>query len=540
MKGMVVAPQPRAAEEGVLALRRGGNAVDAAVAVAFVQGMVDPLNCGIGGLGWMHVHMAETGEDVIIDFCARAGSRATPNMWSDHIIGPSPDGVGYILQDDVNELGYQAIGIPGAVRGLHHALTRYGAGSWEEAVRPAIDLAREGYVIPAELADDWRVTYAQGRPDALARFRRTAASAAVYTDSGGALLEGGDVLKNADLARSLEQIAEEGPDAFYSGGIADRLVADWEANGGLITREDMADFQAESQTPLLGTYRGYAVSDTPPPSGGVTLIEVLNILEGYDLAAMGHNSAGYIRVVSQALKAGFADRAAFLGDPAFVDVPVEMLTSKEHAAAWRERIERGEKFDVGYDRSGSGGGTTHVSIVDEAGNCVSLTHTNGLCSGVVTPGLGFLQNNYMLAFDPVPGGPNSIAPGKKRVTGALPCIVFKDEKPFMVLGAPGGTRIISAVLQTIVNVIDHGMTALEAVSAPRIDCQGGRIYAEGRIPAYVCDELASRGFPVQRDTASYGVYPTNAARVHAIVLDDARGGLSGGADPRGYGVALAV
>jgi gamma-glutamyltranspeptidase/glutathione hydrolase len=523
----------------VLALRSGGNAVDAAVAAALVQGLVDPLNCGIGGLGWMHVYMANTREDVIVDFCARAGSRATPDMWSDRIIGPSPDGVGYILQDDVNELGYQAIGVPGAVRGLHHALTRYGAGSWEDAVRPVIELARKGYVIPAELADDWRVKYAEGRPNALARFRRTAASAAVYTSGDGGLLEDGDVLKNEDLARSLEQIAREGPEAFYSGGIADRLVADWEANGGLITRADLAGFRVESQSPLRGTYRGYDVSDTPPPSGGVTLIEVLNILEGYDLAAMGHNSAVYIRVVSQALKAGFADRAAYLGDPAFVDVPVDMLVSKGHAAEWRGRIDSGEQFDAGYDRSASGG-TTHVSVVDEAGNCVSLTHTNGLCSGVVTPGLGFLQNNYMLAFDPVPGGPNSIAPGKKRTTGALPCILFKDEKPFMVLGAPGGARIISAVLQTILNVVDHGMTALEAVSAPRIDCQGGGIYAEGRIPAYVCDELAGLGLPVQRDTASYGVYPTNAARVHAIVLDDARGGLSGGADPRGYGVALAV
>jgi gamma-glutamyltranspeptidase/glutathione hydrolase len=539
MKGMVVAPQPRAAEEGVLALRSGGNAVDAAVAAALVQGLVDPLNCGIGGLGWMHVYMTGTREDVIVDFCARAGSRATPDMWSDHIIGPSPDGVGYILQDDVNELGYQAIGIPGAVRGLHHALTRYGAGSWEDAVRPAIELARKGYVIPAELADDWRVKYAEGRPNALARFKRTEASAAAYTNGGGGLLEDGDVLKNEDMARSLEQIARDGPEAFYSGGIAGRLVADWEANGGLITEEDLAGFRVDSQSPLCGTYRGYAVSDTPPPSGGVTLIEVLNILEGYDLAAMGHNSAGYIRVVSQALKAGFADRAAYLGDPAFVDVPVDMLVSKVHAAEWRGRIDRGEQFHVGYDRSSSGG-TTHVSVVDEAGNCVSLTHTNGLCSGVVTPGLGFLQNNYMLAFDPVPGGPNSIAPGKKRTTGALPCILFKDEEPFMVLGAPGGARIISAVLQTILNVVDHGMTALEAVSAPRIDCQGGSIYAEGRIPAYVCDELAGLGFSVQRDTASYGVYPSNAARVHAIVLDDARGGLSGGADPRGYGVALVV
>ena len=357
---------------------------------------------------------------------------------------------------------------------MSRRLVRYGTWSWEDAIRPAIELAREGYTVPRELADEWRVKYAEGRPDTLARFTRTPASAAIYTGDNGGLLGEGDLLVNEDLARSMEQIAREGPDTFYVGAMAERLVGDWGRNGGLVTREDLAGFRPEVQEPLRGAYRGYTVSDTPPPSGGVTLIEVLNILEGYDLAAMGHNSADYIHVIAQALKAGFADRARYLGDPAFVDVPVELLTSRKHATAWRRRIDRGEPFEVGFDRSGSSGGTTHVSVLDGAGNCVSLTHTNGLCSGVVTPGLGFLQNDYMLAFDRVPGCPNSIAGGKKRVTGALPCILLKDERPFMVLGAPGGAKIISAVLQTILNVVDHGMTAQEAVSAPRIDCQGTR------------------------------------------------------------------
>ena len=537
MKGMAVAPQPRAAEEAVEILRNGGNAVDAAVTAAFVQGIVDPLNCGMGGLGWMHIYDAASGEDLVFDFCSRAGSKAAPDMWEGQIDRLGEDGLGYILKGDVNEIGYQSIGVPTAVRGLHEALTRYGTLDWDRAIAPAARLAREGYVVPRELAEEWRTRYSPGRPDAMKRFSATTEAAAIYT-SDGAPLDDGDVLTNPDYAASLERIADDGPDDYYTGHIAERLVADWEANGGHVTGDDLADFRPEIQEPVRGTYRGYTISDMPPPSGGVTLVQVLNILEGYDLASMGHNSAEYIRVLSLALGAGFEDRGKYMGDPAFVDVPVEMLTSKEYAAEWRGRIDRGEGPAAGRARSTDGAGTTHISVVDGAGNCVSLTHTNGLCSGVVTPGLGFLQNNYMIAFDPMPGGPNSIAPGKKRTTGASPCIVYRDGRPFMVVGAPGGTYIIGAVLQAILNVIDHGMTAVEAVSAPRVDCQGDTVYVEGRVPAPVCDELRAGGLQVLRDTSSYGLYPSRAARVQAIVLGDHRGAPSGGSDPRGYGVAL--
>ena len=538
MKSIAVAPQPRAAEEAASVLIQGGNAVDAAVSAALVQGIIDPLNCGIGGLGWMHIYNAERNEDFILDFCSKAGSRATPDMWEDHILGPSADGVGYILKDDVNEIGYQSVGIPTSVRGLNEAITRYGTRGWAETIASAVTLAREGYHVPRELADEWRIKYSLGRPDALARFTTTPAAAAIYTKEGKPLVDG-ELLVNHDYADSLELIATDGPLAYYSGTIGKRLVEDWSDNGGLVTEDDLATYQVEIQNPLRGTYRGFTVSDTPPPSGGITLIEVLNILEGYDLSSMGHNTSEYIHVLSQALKAGFVDRAKYLGDPEFIDIPVDMLISKEHAANWRTLIDRGEDFNVASTHSTNDSGTTHLSIVDNTGNCVSLTHTNGLCSGVVTPGLGFLQNNYMLAFDPMPGNPNSIEPGKKRTTSALPCMVFKKDRPFMVVGAPGGSFIISSVLQTILNVIDHRMTAVEAVSAPRIDCQGNTLYLEGRIPYWVCDELVDRGHNVYRDSSSYGVYPRQAARVQAIVLDEA-GGTSAGSDPRGYGMAFIV
>jgi gamma-glutamyltranspeptidase/glutathione hydrolase len=537
MNGMVVAPQPVAAEEGVLALRRGGNAVDAAVTAALVQGVVDPLNCGIGGLGGMQVYRAEHDEQVFVDFFSSVGSKATPDVWADQIVGPAPDGVGFILQGDLNEIGYSSIGTPGTVLALSEALKRYGTWSWEEALAPAISWTRKGYPIPAELARDWRMPYAEGRPNARARFNCTPAAAAIYT-RGGELLEEGDVLVNEDLARSLERLAGEGPETFYRGSMATEIAADLEAHGALVTGEDLENYQVGITAPLQGTYRGYTVAAAPPPFGGITLLQILRILEEYDLGAMGLNSAAYIRVVSQAIKAGFADRNLHVGDPAFVDVPVERLLSGENARQWKERIDRGEPIDTAFDRTRKEGGTTQMSVVDGAGNCVSLTHTCGLCSGVVTPGLGFLYNNYMVGFDPVPGGPNSIAPGKKRVTGSAPTLLFKEGKPFMVVGAPGGTRIVSAVLQTILNVVDHGLSALEAVAAPRVDCQSGAVYIEGKVPRWVCEELEKSGLEVARDTASYGPYPARAARVHAIVVDGER--LDGGADPRGYGVALSA
>ena len=537
MNGMVAAPQPVAAEEGVLALRRGGNAVDAAVTAALVQGVVDPLNCGIGGLGGMQIYRAESGEGIFVDFFSSVGAQATPDLWVDQILGPAVDGVGFILRGDLNEIGYQSIGTPATVRALSGALSRYGTWSWEEALAPAIAWARKGYPIPAELARDWRVPYAEGRPNARMRFNCTPDAARIYT-RGGELLEEGDLLVNEDLARSLEELAKEGPETFYRGGMAARIAADLEAQGALVTGADLAAYEADFTTPLRGSYRGYTVHAAPPPFGGITLLQILKILETYDLGAMELNSAAYIRVVSQAIKAGFADRNRFVGDPAFVDVPVQELLSQEHARQWRERIEAGEAIDAGFDRTRKEGGTTQMSVLDAAGNCVSLTHTCGLCSGVVTPGLGFLYNNYMVGFDPVPGGPNSIAPGKKRVTGSAPTLLFKEGKPFMVLGAPGGTRIVSAVLQTILNVVDHGLSALEAVAAPRIDCQGGAVYIEGKVPRWVCEELEKSGLEIARDTASYGPYPARAARVHAIVAAGER--LQGGADPRGYGVALAA
>jgi gamma-glutamyltranspeptidase/glutathione hydrolase len=345
------------------------------------------------------------------------------------------------------------------------------------------------------------------------------------------------VLINHDLARSLETIAQDGPQDFYQGSLAGQIARDMEAHAGLITEEDLRNYQVIVTEPLVSHYRGYTVASSPAPNGGITVIEMLKILEGYDLSSLGFNSADTIQVVSQAMRAAFADRNRLVGDPLFTDVPSDVLVSEAHAQRWRDRIEHGEPFGAAPALPVEAPDTTHVSVIDRAGSCVSLTHTLGICSGVVTRGLGFLYNECMRLFDPIPGGPNAIAPGKRRVTGMAPTLLFKDDELFMVLGAPGGNRIMGAVLHTILNVVDHGMSLLEAVSAPRVDCQGERIEVEGRIPKWTCEELTRRGFQVVRDVASHGSFP---ARVHGILVDRERGQLVGAADPRDYGMALTV
>ena len=517
-------------------LGKGGNAIDAAVTAAFVQGVIDPLSCGIGGFGVMLIHTAE-GKDVFLDFNATAGSTATPEMWVDAIEAPAKGDAGFLLKGSVNEIGYQSVGVPGTVLGLHRAWEMLGTLTWEEMLLPAVRHARKGYTIPVELAHKWRKTGFGGRSGAIERFTCTPAATEIYTKDCGQLLEAGDALRNSDLAHSLEMIAQNGPQVFYRGEIAERIAQDMASRGGLITKKDLESFDVVPAEPLVGRYRDYTVATSPAPCGGITVLEILNILAGYGLAEMCLNTADYIHIVSQAMKASFADRNKFVGDPLFSDIPSEWLISQRRALQWRDRIDRRAHFGVDPNLSTEAPDTTHISVIDHEGNCVSLTHTLGLCSGVVTPGLGFLYNECMRLFDPMPGGPNGIAPGKRRVTGMTPTILYKEQEPILVLGAPGGNRIMGAVLQTILNVVDHRMTVLEAVSAPRIDCQGEAIEVEGRIPLWTCEELRKMGYEVDRDLASYGSFP---ARVHAILRDPSQGTLHGGADPRDYGMALSV
>jgi gamma-glutamyltranspeptidase/glutathione hydrolase len=550
MTGMIVAPQPIAVEEGAKVLQAGGNAIDAAVACALVQSIVSPQMCGIGGYAILTMSVpdlkgfpkpgSEGSKLVSIDAPALAGSRVTPGMWADVALRPNPDGWGYFIRDKVNDIGYSSICAPGTVRALATMLERWGTISWEQAIAPATRIAEEGFTVSAHLAAGWQDRAAY--PEAVSLLERIVANAEarrVYLHADGTPYAAGATLRNPDYARTLRQLAERGPDDMYHGDLARRIGEDLAANGSTVTADDLASYRIREPDPVIGTYRGYTVFTSPPPHGGPTLLAILNILEGYDLAALGHNSPAYIYLVSMAMKAAFADRNPSMADPEFVNalpvrVPLARMASKERAVEWRQCIDAGAPISVSFAPPGPPD-TTHLSVVDGRGNCVALTHSLGSSSGVITPGLGFMYNNSMVNFHPWPGHPNSIAPRKSRTTGMTPTIVYRDGRPVLVIGAPGATRIITSVAQVICNVLDFEMSASDAVHAPRFDCQGDWIKCQARIPEYVCAEVRKR-HPIQRMPQSHG----GLALVHAIAIDERTGRLTGGADTGADGMALEV
>lgn len=534
MSGMIVAPQPLAVEEGARVLMRGGNAIDAAVTCALVQSIVDPQMCGIGGYVVMSLHLAD-GRQIYLDAPARAGSKTTPDMWEELVIGPNlVYGFGYFIQDKVNMWGYTSICTPGAVMGLAAILERWGTISWQQALEPAIRVAEEGFMMGSTLANDWRRPARHPNDPALFDYICNNKEASrIYMKDGRPYHEG-EILCNPDYGRTLRHLARWGADDFYHGELAERISADLDANGSFVTASDLADYRMIEAEPLAGTYRGYTVTTAHPPHGGATLLAALNILEGYDLSAYEHNSAEYIYLVSMATKAAFADRNQCQGDPEYNDVPLEWITSKGRAETWRQHIDAGEPIRTAFD-SGDSLHTTHSSVVDREGNAVALTYSLGTSSGVVTPGLGFMYNNSMVNFHPYAGHPNSIAPGKTRATGMAPTIISRDGKPVLVIGAPGATRIITSVLQVILNVLDFGMSASDAILAPRFHCQGDVIICQARIPNYTCDEVRKK-HPIERMAESHG----GLALVHAIHIDPATGRLTGGADAGADGMALRV
>jgi len=537
MPNMIVAPQPLAVEAGARVLMDGGSAIDAAVACALAQGVLSPHSCGIGG--YILLTFCRQGtpakEAIALDAPALAGSKVHPRMWEDQVIRPNPDGWGYFLRGKVNDLGYTSICTPGAVMGLAELLRRWGSISWDQAIEPAVRLAEQGFMVDADLAAGWKgkSAYPEGS-SALDYVQSNAEARRIYLKADGSPYDAGETLRNPDYGRTLRHLARRGPDDFYHGELADRMAKDLEEHGSFVTADDLSAYRMRDMDPVVGAYRGYTVVSSPAPHGGPTLLAMLNILEGYDLASLGHNTPEYIYLVAMAMKAAFADRNPYLGDPLHGDVPVDWMISKERAAYWRGQIDAGKPIAVDFTPAGSPN-TTHVTVVDREGNCVALTHSLGSSSGVITPGLGFMYNDSMINFHPYAGHANSIAPRKGRTTGMTPTIVYKDDKPVLVLGAPGATRIITSVLQVMLNVLDMGMSVGEAVWAPRFDCQGERIRCQARIPEFVCAQVRRR-HPCERMAVSHG----GLALVHAIGIDPATGRLAGGADTGSGGMALEV
>jgi gamma-glutamyltranspeptidase/glutathione hydrolase len=466
--GMVVSAHRLASEVGVRILEAGGNAVDAAVGVGYALAVVDPCCGNIGGGGLMTVHLADSRE-TFINFRETAPAAAAAGMYLD----AKGD-----LVADLSRHGYLAAGVPGTVMGLDHAATKYGRLPRAQLIAPAVALARDGFVLSRADTD-----ILGARAD---RFAKDPGAAAIFLRPDSSHFEPGDRLVQHDLAATLELVSEQGPTAFYKGPIAAAVAKASRENGGVLTAEDFAAYTVTEAAPLGCSYRGYHIVSAPPPSsGGTTMCEILNILEGYEVGASGFRSARSVHLMVEAMRRGYRDRNAYLGDPEFVANPVERLLSKDYAASLRAEIARGDA-----ERAGPQGAprenpeTTHYSVADGEGNAVAVTYTiNGYFgAGVVAPGTGFFLNNEMDDFTVKPGAPNlyglvqgepnAIAPGKRPLSSMAPTLVERDGHVVLVLGSPGGSRIITTVLETIMNIIDHGMGAQEAVDAPRLHDQG--------------------------------------------------------------------
>jgi gamma-glutamyltranspeptidase/glutathione hydrolase len=530
----IVAPQPEAVEAGAEVLERGGNAIDAALACAFVQGVVDPQMAGIGGFGSMHVYMPKKGVHEVLEFYARASLKATPDMWLDKIKHQSRDGFGYVLEGNISDIGYLAVCTPGSLKGYETALRDYGTFDWADLIAPAIRFARDGFMIRNHMHWYWAKDQSDdGFANTIDKLHFSETGRRVYFHEDGSLKTVGELLVNKDMADTLERIARSGgSDIFYRGELAEQIASDFKANGGLIDAEDLAKYELSRVAPIWGEYRGNRIATSPPPGSGFPMLELLHIMEQFDVGSMQHSSAEHVRILFEAMKRMTIDKDSHMGDPAYVDVPYDELLSKEHAQQHAHSIKAGEKASV--DRLDcSQRDTTHISVIDKDGNAVAITHTLGSPSGAITDGLGFMYNGTMSRFNPVPGKPGSIAPGKRRPSSAAPTIVFKDGEPSIVIGAPGGSYIAPAVAQCLMNMIDFDMSVLEAVSAPRIVGVSNTIDICNRIRHSVEGELRTQGYTVARSPQTYAF-----AAVHAIKIED--GVSDGAADPQRDGMAISI
>ena len=529
-RGMVVSQNGIASEVGAKILREGGNAVDAAIAVGFALSVTLPRAGNIGGDGYMSVYDAASGEVRVIDFRSVAPRAATPAMFVDN----------RGKERAVASYGYLAPAVPGTVAGFDYAHRKWGKLSWDKIVAPAIALAADG----VRLSADEAFVFSWGKD----RLSKSAAGKAAFYKPDGSLYQKDEVMKRPDLAWTLGEIAQHGADGFYKGEVARRIAADMKAHGGLITLDDLAAYRPQERAPLVGSYRGYTIYTAPPSSaGGATLLNILNQLEHFDIKAMGANSAASLHVMAEAMKLGYVDRYRALGDPAFVIAPVGGFISKAYAAERAKLIDRArakpiDAMPFGDPLRYESPSTTHFSVADKDGNVVSTTFTLGsdFGSGVMIAGTGILLNNEMNNFSHeqaweaqrtgTPPPLNAMEPGKRMLSTQMPTIVMKDGKPWIVTGTPGGSTIITSVVQVLVNVIDHGMNIAEATHQPRI-YQGASdtLRVEPNFNPDTVAALKAMGHPITSDETM--------GSEQSIMID--KGLFLGAADPRRPG-ALAV
>jgi gamma-glutamyltranspeptidase/glutathione hydrolase len=469
---MVATENKYATQAGLQVLKEGGNAIDAAVTIGFTLAVTFPRAGNLGGGGFMLVYLEDKDEVVAIDYREKAPLKASRDMFLDNERN---------VDNEKSQNSLLSTGVPGTVAGLALALEKYGTISLERALEPAIGLAAKGFPLDQELANSL--------DKARDSMRKSPASMKIFYKENGETYNEGEVLVQSDLARSLEQISENGPEAFYEGEIGEKIASFMLVNGGLITKEDLGKYEPVIRNPVQGEYRGYRIYSMPPPSsGGVHLIQMLNVLEQFPLSSFGHNTAQTIHIFAETMKHAYADRSKYLGDPDFAHVPVSELTSKKYAKAVKNEINMDKAVSSkeilpGDLNISEGNNTTHFSVIDGAGNAVSNTYTLNFSYGskITVPGTGILLNNEMDDFSAKPGSPNaygligdklnSIEPEKRMLSSMSPTIVMKDGKVFLVTGSPGGSRIITTVLQIIINVIDFDMNIAEATNAVRVHHQ---------------------------------------------------------------------
>lgn len=471
-KGMVSSQRELASQIGAEILSRGGNAVDAAVATGIALAVTLPRAGNLGGGGFMLVHIAEQNKTIAIDYREMAPKAAHRDMFLDK------DGN---VDNKLARFSHQSSGVPGTVAGLAHALEKYGTMSWASVVEPSIRLAQDGIVVSYDLAENLKSRHKW--------LTANDATAKAFYKTNKVPYEAGEVLVQPDLAKTLKLLAKEGPSAFYQGEIARKIAKDMKKHGGLITMEDMANYKVAEREVVRTNYRGFDVVSMPPTSsGGVHVVQMLNILEQYPVAKMGAGSAKNVHLLSEVMKLAYADRSEYLGDPDHFDVPIKGLTSKAYAKELAVNISmkqaRASKtIKPGNPAPYESPDTTHFSVMDKFGNAVSNTYTLNFSygSGIVIPGTGILMNNEMDDFSSKPGVPNgfgliggeanSIQPTKRPLSSMTPTMIFKDGKPYVVVGSPGGSRIITTVLQVLINVMDHKMNIADAIHAPRVHHQ---------------------------------------------------------------------
>ena len=531
MSGIVVCVDPRAADEGALVLEAGGNAFDAAIAAAFVQMVVTPFSCGIGGMVSAQLWKGDSAQQFVVDGLLRAGSLVTDDMWASDYKGESEFMGGSLFEDHRSEMGYTSICTPGAVSALSEIHRHLGSIPWADLLKPAIRIAHNGFLFTPITPSNLVENRGYFEPDQLTRINATDECSRLFYRDKGTVPTYGEMFRNADYGNTLQHLADQGPEDFYTGDLADIIAKDLKRNGAFVTKEDLAEYSNNIYSPDLAVYRDHHIRTNLSPGGGPLLLQALRIWEGLDIGNMDHSSADHLAYVGSTLQLINQERRHFLGDLAHLghEMPRKM-SSPERISTLREAVLNG--VVGGETLPPESPDTTHITVVDRNGDVACITHSNGQHSGVVTPGLGFVYNNGMSRFDPRPGRASSLAPRKTRVHMMTPTIVFKGGKPKIIVGAPGGNTIVSALLQTVSNVVDFGMGSLEAVSTSRIHAEGSTIWCETQIRSEVIKALQKRGFTVVQEPRSF-------AQVQLVVIDQ-NSELKGASDPRGNGGVVYV